>query len=343
MNKQVIWCNGMKRKIGIVSLLLFAGTLGTDFLFPAKIEAHVKSRVVLEYGDTPSRLERIGYILSTALQEINKIDEGVGNIENLRQYCTPLGFKTLKDLVENTGFFSNIPEYRTNLIKTPNGQYEVRGIIVNVKMGDTEGEPTQHLVFVLNSYNNIINVHFAMEEEHYERIVEDGQKLDDMFLRKQVLDFLEDFRTAYNRKDIDYLQKVFSDDALIIVGRVLQRQKIEENDFILGHLEEDDIQFTKQSKQQYIKNLRGKIFQRNSFVNVIFDRAEVIRHSQYPDIYGINVKQRWNSSTYNDEGYLFIMMDFRYKDRPLIQVRCWQPKPFKDGSVIRLGDFEIIR
>lgn len=332
----------MKRKIGVVSLVLFAVTVGTAFLFPAKIKAHVKSRVILEYGDTPSRLERIGYILSTALQEINKIDEGVGNIENLHQYCTPQGFKTLKDLVENTGFFSNIPEYRTNLIKTPNGQHEVRGIIVNVKMGDTEGEPTQHLVFVFNSYDNIINVHFAMEEEHYERIVEDGYKLDDMFLRKQVLDFLEDFRTAYNSKNIDYLQKVYSDDALIIVGRVLERQKTEKNDFIITSLGDNKIQFIKLSKQQYIGRLQ-RVFQLNSFVNVIFDQAEVMRHPLFPEIYGINVKQRWNSSTYNDEGYLFIMMDFRYKDRPLIKVRCWQPKPFEDGTLVRLGDFEIIR
>jgi hypothetical protein len=36
------------------------------------------------------------------------------------------------------------------------------------------------------------------------------------------------------------------------------------------------------------------------------------------------------------------MMDFKNPEAPLIHVRAWQPQPFKDGSVIGLGDFEIV-
>ena len=45
--------------------------------------------------------------------------------------------------------------------------------------------------------------------------------------------------------------------------------------------------------------------------------------------------------SYSDTGYLFIMMDFRHEEQPLIRVRSWQPHRFKDGSVIGLGDFFV--
>ena len=41
----------------------------------------------------------------------------------------------------------------------------------------------------------------------------------------KILDFLERFRMAYNSKDINFLEKVYSDDALIIVGTVLKEKQ----------------------------------------------------------------------------------------------------------------------
>jgi len=57
----------------------------------------------------------------------------------------------------------------------------------------------------------------------------------------------------------------------------------------------------------------------------------------------VNVRQRWTSSNYNDHGYLFLMVDFRNKEQPLIRVRSWQPELFEDGSKVNLGNFDIIR
>ena len=214
-------------------------------------------------------------------------------------------------------------------------------IKVRVRMGATKGDPIQELVFVFNFRLFIVNVHFAIEEHHYTRLLEEGRKLDDLIYRQQVLDFLEDFRTAHNRKDIEYMKKAYSDNALIIVGRVLEKQE-NQNDFLSSSsLDDSKIQFITLKKQEYVERLNS-VFQTSAFVRVIFDQVEIFRHSKYPKIYGIKLKQRWNSSKYSDEGYLFVMMDFKNIERPMIHVRTWQPEKFTDGSVVGLGDFEII-
>lgn len=305
------------------------------------IFAQTKSTVTITAGGDNITATETGKALSAVMQEANKVAEGKGDLESLQEYFTPPAFANFKELVANTGLFSAIPEYRLHLLQTPDGKYEVRGIKVRVRMGDTEGDDIQELVFVLNFRLFIENVQFAMESHLYSRLLEEGKKLDDMVFRQQVLSFLEDFRTAHNRKDINYLEKAYSDDALIIVGRVLEKQEGGGDYLESSSLSATKIEFIKLSKKQYIERLR-KAFELNSFVKVNFDDVEVIRHSKYPEIYGIKLRQRWNSSTYSDEGYLFIMMDLYDPQQPLIHVRAWQPQAFEDGSLVGLGDFEII-
>jgi len=57
------------------------------------------------------------------------------------------------------------------------------------------------------------------------------------------------------------------------------------------------------------------------------------------DVYGINIKQNYYSSTYADQGYLFLMVDLKDNNRPKIYVRAWQPEKFDDGHIIGLSDF----
>lgn len=323
----------------IIGILVFSISLLPQILH-REIFAYTKTSVIISSGANQITQREVGKALTAILQGANKAAEGDENIESVKDYFSPGTFETFKELLVNTGFFTTIPEYHCRILQTPEGKYEVRGIKVRVKMGKTEGDDIQELVVTFNFRLFVESVHFAMESQHYTRLLEEGQKLDDMVYRHQILNFLEDFRTAHNRKDIDYLEKAYSDDALIIVGRVLQKQ--EGTDYLqASSLGSKKIEFIKLSKKQYIDRLR-KVFKLNSFVRVIFDDVQIIRHSKYPDIYGIKLKQRWNSSSYSDEGYLFIMMDFHNPEQPLIHVRAWQPEPFEDGSVVGLGDFEII-
>lgn len=319
-----------------LSVLIFVG-----LLIGGNSTAQTKTKVILTSGANEITRTQLGKILSDVIQEVNRVAEEKGDLDKIRENFTSAGYNNFVELVTSTGMFSTVPQYRTRILQTPEGQYEVRGIKVKVRMGDTKGDDIHELVFLFNFRLFVENVQFAMETHHYTRLIAEGKKLDDMVYRHKVLSFLEDFRTAHNRKDIDYLESAYSDDALIIVGRVLEKQNGGSDFLESSTLSEKKIELIKFSKKEYIERLR-RIFKLNSFVRVLFENVEIIRHGKYPDIYGIKLQQRWNSSTYSDEGYLFVMMDFHDPKRPLIHVRAWQPEPFEDGSVVGLGDFEII-
>lgn len=225
----------------------------------------------------------------------------------------------------------------TNLLRLPGNRFQVRQIPVVVVKDRVE----QELVLNFSAVGALEDVYFGIEQHRYSNLLAEGRDLRDFRRRQMILDFIENFRTAYNRKDLDMLEMTFSENALIIVGRVLQ--ETERGFDGMASLDDRQVELIRFNKQQYMENLRG-VFRRNAFVNVTFDDIEIVQHGHHNDIYGVNLKQTWRSSTYGDEGYLFLMIDFEDEDQPLIHVRAWQPEkdtPMKE--VIKLGDFDIVK
>lgn len=310
------------------------------FIFP-NLSWGIKTVVTLESGGTEEFRNKTETILTDILNECNKYYEIGAPLEDLRSYFIPLAFNEFKDLVNNTKLYAIQRGYKSHLLQTDAGYYEVRDIKVRVFMGKTEGQPYQYLVFVLKEDGSIVSVHFALEKHQYREIIQSGKAVKDLANREKILDFLELYRTAYNKKDLDFIEKALSDDALIIVGYVILLEKSEIDYYQRSHLSPDKIQLVKLSKADYLHRLK-EVFQMNDFVKVDFDQIEIERHPLYEKIYGVQVKQHWNSSTYSDEGYLFLMIDFIDPNAPIIHVRAWQPHRFEDGSVISIYDFEIV-
>lgn len=178
----------------------------------------------------------------------------------------------------------------------------------------------------------------------YMNIIRENKDVSDLRRRQLILDYVEQFRTAYNQKDINFLEAVYSDDALIITGKVIKRKPID------GIILPDKIEYSKQDKKTYLSNL-SRIFKYNKLIKVQFDEVEVMRHGVYPDIYGVTLHQSWTTDTYHDDGYLFLLWDFRDEAHPQIHVRTWQPDAYNsDGKGIKripkdeifnLADFDI--
>jgi hypothetical protein len=96
-------------------------------------------------------------------------------------------------------------------------------------------------------------------------------------------------------------------------------------------------------KQEYLQNLRT-VFDKNGFIDVKFDGIKITQHPRYPEVYGINLKQSWKSPGYGDDGYLFLMIDFKDENKPVIHVRAWQPYlETISKEVIEMGDIFIDR
>ncbi len=155
--------------------------------------------------------------------------------------------------------------------------------------------------------------------------------------RHQILNYCEHFRTAYTTKDIDFLRQVFSDKALIIVGNVV---KATAND---GKCQADEkVSYAIHSKQDYIARL-SKVFAANKSIDVKFSGFHIMRHPTMDGIYGVTLRQQYKSDRYSDDGYLFLLWDFRDKSMPLIHVRTWQPTKGigDDSEIISIQDFNL--
>lgn len=228
-------------------------------------------------------------------------------------------------------------------LETPDG-YQVRNIPVSMMAADDD-DKDQELVLNLTRNGEIDNISIAIEGHKYKEIMDSHESVEDLFRRQVIVDFVENYRTSYNRKDLKYIESVFSENALIITGKVVREKP--KSDFAMRSLSPERIVYQKKTKGEYIASLK-KVFASNSYLNVVFDEVEVIQHPKLTDIYGVTLKQEWNSSRYRDVGFVFLMIDFQDELHPLIQVRTWQPeklngKVLARDEVFNLGDFDIVR
>ena len=155
--------------------------------------------------------------------------------------------------------------------------------------------------------------------------------------RRQILNYCEHLRTAYTTKDIDFLRQVFSDEALIIVGNV-----VKESATTAGVGGDSRVTYALHTKRDYLARL-AKVFAINKAVDVKFSDFRIMRHPTKDGIYGVSLRQRYSSDRYSDDGWLFLLWDFRNPSMPLIHVRTWQPSATVGSSegVIDISDFNL--
>ena len=142
--------------------------------------------------------------------------------------------------------------------------------------------------------------------------------------RLTLITFLEDYRTAYCLRDIEYINKVFSNDAYIIVGKVLQQSKKRYNDNRELINQDGKVVYTQYSKEEYLVNLK-KSFMSKEFVNIRFEECNVGKgYNAKEGIYAVQVRQLYYSNNYSDDGILTLAIDMRNDVNPLVRVRVWQ-------------------
>jgi hypothetical protein len=173
----------------------------------------------------------------------------------------------------------------------------------------------EDVVFFFDSNGLIDNMTFSLSKSTVESIKNrpwsDQDKL-------TIINFLENYKTAYALKRINYLNLLFSDNALIIVGNVMKVYNTETKQY------ESQIKRTTLAKSQYIKNLRNT-FKQNEFVNIKFEESNALKTiCNERDFYGIQIRQIYCSQHYGDEGYLFLLVDMNDPAKPIIHVRTWQ-------------------
>lgn len=288
-----------------------------------------------------------------AMTVLNALQTGV--LENRKQpkldetAITKGGKTVIMEVWKNSPFYCTRSEINEICARMPQGGWQMRDIPVRLVNVEDEEEALQDLVISFNNQGLVDNISFAIDANRYRELKAEGDSVGDLAQRQIVVDFVENFRTAYNRKDIKMLQQVFSDKALIITGHVVKAKTTKDDRGTKSIL--DHVEYRTQTKQQYLANL-SKVFKANKFIDVKFDSLEISQHPKYEDIYGVNLIQHWNSKRYNssdgynDVGYLFLMIDFTDENEPCIQVRVWQPEEVVKNDTeekFTLGDIDVTK
>lgn len=190
----------------------------------------------------------------------------------------------------------------------------------------------EDVVFYFDKESKISNISFGLSQKSIEDIISKPWSENTLML---LINFMENYKTAYALKRLDFIEKIFSDDALIITGSVLKAQP---NSAEFKYANNPIVKYNKMSKSAYLKNLEH-CFKSNEFINIRFADNTVKQAGKKNEYFGIQIKQDYYSTNYGDSGYLFLLIDMTDTISPQIQVRTWQPEKNADGSVYGLEDF----
>lgn len=229
--------------------------------------------------------------------------------------------RSMSLLWENTPFVCTEELIIERCITTKSG-YQVRNIPLLIKpRGDHEFNEDENMEAVISfdKNGNVESFYLTISQSLYINVIKDYEEVTDLRCRQIMLDFVEQLYTAYYQHDITFLNQVFSDETVTIIG--------------------------KEQMNEYIARLR-KIISSLSFIKVKFDEIEIMHHPFKKDYYCVTLHQGYSTSAYHDDGYLFLLWDFTNEDTPQILARAWQPgrtngKTLPKDEVFKLWDFEI--
>ena len=105
------------------------------------------------------------------------------------------------------------------------------------------------------------------------------------------------------------------------------------------------ITYNRYDKDQYLKHLE-ECFRKQEFINIRFTNCNLqslqkFKQKEYgeQELFAIQIGQDYNSTTYADMGYLFLLVDMTNHQEPQIHIRTWQPKEVDMNKIYHIGDF----
>ena len=265
---------------------------------------------------------------------MQKVTDGITkkDLNNLRALFTESGFEIFKKLVIYGDASIIVLDPKFSFLSYQ-GSVFARSLPMLFKFRNNRREFVKNILFEISEKDKLItSLSFSLSENVIREMMVKEEWQDDSKI--SIINFLENYQTAYALKRLDYLQAVFSDNALIIVGKVLKPTYGGDSD----RYQLPQAIRTTYSKKQYLDRL-SVVFNSNEFINIKFTNSEVVKAGDGGEIYGIQIKQDYFSSNYGDTGYLFLMVDLNKPANPIIHVRTWQQERDPDYGLIDLSLF----
>ena len=254
--------------------------------------------------------------------------------------CFTLEGREMFDKLIGYGKGRVVGEPNIHYYKGHNGDVVARGLQMSFSFRNgTKTTFVEDVVLTFNDKGKIKNIAFGLGKNAENDILVKKVRWKEE-IREDLIEFLENYKTAYCLKRLDYIRDIFADDAIIIVGNVTRVYAQQSGDGNMTLKGRNIISTNRYTKDKYLQNL-ARCFRNNEFINIRFRHSDIqkLEKSSNQDIICVQLAQDYNSSSYADQGYLFLMIDMSDGDSPFIKVRTWQPEPDPKFGYYNAGDF----
>lgn len=203
-------------------ILLKAASAILLMLLPVAVNAQYMTELYLTDVNNDVAKTAAQQNISKLLTQFNiaYTDSATVNFEGID--IMPAAQKTIEDMWKNSPFRCGDTEIIERCLNTHDKNFQVRNIPVFMK-DDEEKEEYQEVVISFNKKGTVVDFHTAISSNLYVKVIKKGSDVTDLRYRQIILDYVEQFRTAYNTKDMPFLEQIYSDDALIITGKVTRQ------------------------------------------------------------------------------------------------------------------------
>ena len=317
-----------------------------ELKIPLKKTVKKEKEIPAEINENITKISKKEEVLITEISpEINSnmtlIKKSIENKSALtvKHLFTEEGFKIFEKLI-NYGNPTIIPQKNKMQQINLGEKTIIRSLPMTFAFKKSNKKFVEEIVFTQDKDGKICNVAFGLSDIALNGILGQSQEFATINEKFQLVQFMEDYKTAYNLGRIDYLEQIFSDNALIIVGNILKQQENMPMDAMKVNLNQKNINYIKLSKKEFLDKLRT-VFKNNEAVNIRFDENTIKKQRKDGKVFGIQIAQNYYSTNYADKGYLFLMIDLEDLSNPKIYVRTWQPEKNPDGSIFGISDFHF--
>lgn len=204
-------------------------------------------------------------------------------------------------------------------------------------------ESPEVFVYDFSSKGEINDVNFGVFPDLYAGFQQQSRgNAEDWAQRQVIIKFMERYRTGFLSRDSEFISKMFADEAVVIVGRVLKPgDKRNPYEYIPEGKSQPGVEYIKMTKQEYIDRQK-KLFGQNQDIFLGFSSFTINRTNSQPGVFGVSLRQHYQADTYADEGHLFLLVDFNGEE-PQIYVRAWQPNEWNPDALINMYNFRVLK
>lgn len=208
-----------------------------------------------------------------------------------------------------------------------------RGIPVAIKTAGHVSNET--IVFRFDKATGLISsVAYALTKRAEEDIFRQAQW--NMDSRYTLLKFMEDYQTAFALKRLDYIESIFSDQAVIITGKITPGPPSKQFFDAKGLYPNSskNVTYRRHTKDQYIRQLKTDFFNKKAstykkYIQLVFEDAVIskVATDGFTDneIMWIEIQQQYTSNNYSDKGFLTLQINLNPKGSQIL-VRTWTPE-----------------